>query len=90
METEVGGSDNDNAHSSIDVAADFRVGFLPLLSKQSGEFFNKVFASLRINHLLKPQMERSVQVIARGKPQGISSSSLVRGLLTLYQELWSS
>jgi hypothetical protein len=35
-ETEVGGSDYGNAHSSTDVSANLRVGFLPLLGKQAG------------------------------------------------------
>jgi hypothetical protein len=29
-------SDNGNAHTSIDIAADFRVGFLPLLGEHGG------------------------------------------------------
>ncbi len=35
-EAEVGGSDYGNAHSSTDVSANLRVGFLPLLGEQAG------------------------------------------------------
>jgi hypothetical protein len=35
-ETEVGGSDYGNAHSSIDVSANLRIGFLSLLGRQAG------------------------------------------------------
>jgi hypothetical protein len=43
----MGGSDYGNAHASIDVAADIRLGFLPLLGKHRADsFFNKVLASL--------------------------------------------
>jgi hypothetical protein len=42
VETEImGGSDNGNAHLSIDVSTDIRVGFLPLLGKQGGEFLQQ-------------------------------------------------
>ncbi len=38
-EAEVGGSNNGNAHSSIDVAADLTIGLLPFLGKQGGQLF---------------------------------------------------
>jgi hypothetical protein len=34
----MGCSDNGNAHTSIDAAADFGVGFLPLRSEDGGKF----------------------------------------------------
>jgi hypothetical protein len=35
-DTEMGSSDNGDAHTSIDIAANFRVEFLPLLGDQHG------------------------------------------------------
>jgi hypothetical protein len=34
----MGCSGNGNAHMSIDIAADFRLGFLPLLGEHGGQF----------------------------------------------------
>jgi hypothetical protein len=33
----MGGSDNGDAHTSIDIAANFAAGFLPLLSEHRGD-----------------------------------------------------
>jgi hypothetical protein len=35
-DAKMGCSDNGNAHTSIDTAADFRAGFLPLLGEHGG------------------------------------------------------
>jgi hypothetical protein len=35
-DAKMGCSDNGNAHTSINIAADFRVGFLPLLDEHGG------------------------------------------------------
>jgi hypothetical protein len=35
-DAKMGCSDNGNAHTSIDIAADFRAGFLPLLGEHGG------------------------------------------------------
>jgi hypothetical protein len=43
METEVGSSAYDNAHSNIDVSANLRVGFLPLLGEQARQFLQQSF-----------------------------------------------
>jgi hypothetical protein len=37
-DAKMGCSDNGNAHASIDMAPDFRAGFLPLLSEHGGQF----------------------------------------------------
>jgi hypothetical protein len=39
----MGGSDNGNAHARIDISANFGVGFLPLLGKQSRQFLQQNF-----------------------------------------------
>jgi hypothetical protein len=44
-DAKMGGSDNGNAHTSIDIGADFAAGFFPLLGEQGDYFLGKILAS---------------------------------------------
>jgi hypothetical protein len=42
----MGGSDDGDAHTTIDISANFGVGFLPLLCEQAESLFRRILASL--------------------------------------------
>ena len=62
-ETEVGGSDYGNAHSSFDVSTNLRVRFLPLLGKQAGQFLEQSFSFFAQESVRRDHERRKVSTL---------------------------